>query len=439
LFPEKVKAIRFGTERPIKNGFAWDWWIVSTIGIFGWSIGIYGLDYKSTMESRTMKNGLWFLLSCSIISVLPVFAVCPSADLTRDCYVDLADLTVLVESWLVESPECPSADLNGDCRVDSEDLSSISEQWLTGDRLPEDMVVIPAGTFRIGNTTNRAEGASDEFPNPIVTLDSFAIGKYTITNYQYCQYLNSTKAMNLIRLASGDVYQAGANYWYCKTSTSYSSNSQITYTGGQFKVRSKSGRSMANDPVIELTWFGAVAYCNWRSQQEGKNVCYNLASWSCDFTKKGYRLPTEAQWEYAVRGGLSGQRFPWGDTITHSQANYFSDNSYSYDISATRGYHPAWNDGIVPYTSPVGSFAPNQYGIFDIGGNVREWCNDWYRWDYCCGPYTNPTGPEVGSYRILRGGDWSSIPYSCRNSYRGNASPQYLENNVGFRVVLGLK
>jgi formylglycine-generating enzyme required for sulfatase activity len=212
-----------------------------------------------------MKNGLWFLLSCSIISVLPVFAVCPSADLTRDCFVDLADLTQLVENWLVENTECPSADLNGDCRVDSEDLSSISEQWLTGDRLPEDMVVIPAGTFQMGDS--KSEGATDELPVHTVTLDSFAMGKYEMTNGQYRDFLNSALAQDLITVTSGIVYKAGSgtSYPYCDTSTS-SSYSQIVFSNNTFSVRTKSGRDMTNDPMVMVSWYGAVAYCNWRSQ-----------------------------------------------------------------------------------------------------------------------------------------------------------------------------
>ena len=125
------------------------------------------------------------------------------------------------------------------------------------------------------------------------------------------------------------------------------------------------------------------------------------------------------EWEYAARGGLSGRRFPWGDTITHSQANYWSSSSYSYDVSPTRGNHPTYNDGTFPYTSPVGSFAANGYGLYDMAGNVWEW---------------NFTA--VLSYRVLRGGGWNGFADYCRVGIRYYDSPDGAYNDLGFRAVL---
>ncbi|HEX41310.1 MAG TPA: formylglycine-generating enzyme family protein, partial [Phycisphaerales bacterium] len=141
---------------------------------------------------------------------------------------------------------------------------------------------------------------------------------------------------------------------------------------------------------------------------------------------------------YAARGGLNGKRFPWGDTITHSQANYYSSSIYWYDISPTRGYHPTWNDGVYPYTSPGGSFAANGFGLHDMAGNVWEWCNDW--WSdlyYSSSPSSNPTGPTSGVYRVYRGGCWSArAAYYCRVAYRDFYWPDDREDALGFRVVL---
>jgi sulfatase modifying factor 1 len=353
-----------------------------------------------------VKKVLGILFGCLVITVLPVYAICPSADLTGDCVVNL------------------------------EDLALLSNQWLTGDGVPEDMIFISGGTFQMGDSFG--EAWSDELPVHTVTQDSFYICRFEITNGQYCEFLNGALAQSSIALIDGIVYQAGSgeNNPYCNTSV-YDSGNLITFNNGIFSVRPKrkGGRDMSKDPMQQVTWVGAAAYCNWRSQMEGRECCYNLVSWTCDFNKNGYRLPTEAEWEYAARGGLSENRFPWGNTISHTQANYRSDSKYSYDISPTRGYHPIWNDEIEPYTSPVGSFPPDEFGLCDMVGNVWEWCNDWYE-KYTIDPQTNPTGPISGSYRALRGGCWSTYAIHGRISYRINSSPTYRDFFVGFRVVL---
>ncbi len=269
------------------------------------------------------------------------------------------------------------------------------------------MVYIPSGTFQMGNSFH-PEGDWDEVPVHTVTLSSFWMSKYEITNGQYCGFLNSAYPAQ-IKEDGGIIYassDSGNSYPYCFLS-------QIDFSGGVFTVRSKGGRSMINDPVVQVSWYGAKAFCDYY----------------------GYRLPTEAQWEYAARGGYSGRRFPWGNTITHSQANYDSSSSQSYDISPTRGYHPTWNDGIYPYTSPVGSFAANGYGLHDMTGNVWEWCSDWIG-SYLSIPQTNPTGPTTGSDRVRRGGDWRHVSYWARVANRGRRSPDFTVNILGFRVCL---
>lgn len=174
----------------------------------------------------------------------------------------------------------------------------------------------------------------------------------------------------------------------------------------------------ANHPVHTVRWYDCATWCNARSEKEGRTPCYNLSDWSCNFAANGYRLPTNTEWVYAARGGLSGRRFPWGDTITHSQANYFSSSSYSYDTSPTRGSHPTYATGGYPYTSPAGAFAANGYGLYDMAGNVWEWCND-----------------SSGSPRRIRGGCWHDYAnYArCGNSY--SDLPAYATYDGGFRAV----
>ena len=368
----------------------------------------------------------------------PISPVLPDGSLVTAVF-----LYDVVPFEVVEGDNCPSADLTGDCFVDFNDFALMADQWLSGPGyIPDDMAFVPGGTFSMGD--NLGDGWSGELPVHTVTVDSFHMGKYEITNRQYCDYLNSAEDGGEIKVDGGIVYASSDrsnSYSYCDTH-SHSTDSQIDYSGGVFTVRTKSGRDMSNDPMVRVSWYGVAAYCNWRSQQEGKEQCYNLSTWTCDFNKKGYRLATEAEWEYAARGGLSGRRFPWGDMITHSQANYYSywkeGHTYlSYDVSPTEGYHPTWNDGVWPYTSPVGSFAANGYGLYDMAGNVWEWCNDWYDSDYYdYSPTSNPTGPISGSYRVLRGGHWYYSANYCRVAYRSYCSPYGRGHIIGFRCVL---
>ncbi len=333
-----------------------------------------------------------------------------------------------------------------------------------------ELVLIPAGEFLMGD--NLHEGYPRESPVHPVYVDSFYMGKYEITNGQYCAFLNDLYPSQL-RVVSGIVYASSDisdSYPYCDTNYSLpEQQSQIEYSNGVFSVRTKLGRSMSNYPVVMVSWHGAAAYCNWLSQQEVKEPCYDLSTWKCDFLRNGYRLPTEAEWEYAARGGLSGKRFPWGDTISHTQANYYSDSSYSYDISPTRGYHPLWVDGnppsgINPYTSPVAFFdgslrqksdfgwpgslssyqtrsGANGYGLYDMTGNVWERCNDWHSDTYySSSPYSNPTGPVSGRFHVLRGGGHGDHAYACRIAFRNIGGGYYSTIDVpygsfGFRVA----
>jgi len=342
---------------------------------------------------------------------------------------------------------CPSADLTGDCFVDFEDFAVMAKQWLTPDPcVPDDMAYIPDGNFVMGDHFE-PEGYDDELPLHSVYVDTFFMSKYEITNQQYCDFLNSDYPSHL-KVVSGVVYavsDTGNSYPYCNTHDA-DTDSQIDYNdvSGTFTVMTKGAgnRDMSDDPMVEVSWYGSVAYCNWRSSDEGYESCYNLSTWACDFTKHGYRLATEAEWEYAARGGLPGRRFPWNDpNISHSRANYYANpSSYTYDENLTSGYHPTWNDGIYPYTAPVGSFSANGFGLYDMAGNVYEWCNDWYDSNYYdTSPYDNPEGPASGSYRVLRGGGWYHYAYRCRVALRPYSHPGDRSSCVGIRIVLDLE
>jgi formylglycine-generating enzyme len=276
------------------------------------------------------------------------------------------------------------------------------------------MALIPAGPFEMGYSFYA--GDSDERPVHTVFVSAFYMDRTEVTKALW-----------------DDVYQ-----WAIANGYSFE-------WGAQGKA--------ANHPAHSLTWYDVVKWCNARSEKEGRVPAYYTSAAQTtvyktgrvdvqnDWVKwnSGYRLPTEAEWEKAARGGLSGRRFPWGDTITHNQANYISYSSYSYDVSSTQGPHPTYATGGLPYTSPVGSFAPNGYGLYDMAGNVSEWCWDWRDFSYyASSPATDPRGPGTGSYRVFRGGGWDDFAFNCRSAFRGYSWPDEWGSNYGygFRSVL---
>jgi formylglycine-generating enzyme required for sulfatase activity len=244
------------------------------------------------------------------------------------------------------------------------------------------MVLIPADSFQMGDAFN--EGGNFERPVHTVYVDAFHMDVYEVTNAQYCVFLNE----------QGNQTEGGYTWldigsFYCL----------ITKSGDQFVPES----GHEDHPVTEVTWYGARAYSEWA----------------------GKRLPTEAEWEKAARGGLEGKRYPWGGEAPvcqdgASNGARFDDNNKCNGIG----------------TAPVGSYSPNGYGLYDMAGNVWEWCSDWLDFEYYSkSPDNNPTGAETGSYRVVRGGSWCNVPLSLRCADREGAGSTNSYRNIGFRCV----
>jgi formylglycine-generating enzyme required for sulfatase activity len=244
--------------------------------------------------------------------------------------------------------------------------------------IPDDFVQIPGGTFTMGSPDTERYREQDELPHQ-VRVNSFYIGKYEVSQREY------------------DAVMGG---------------NPSRFKGAQL-------------PVEQVSWFDAVAYCNIRSQKEGLTPAYSVNGEKVTWNPlaDGYRLPTEAEWEYAARAGTMTP-FSTGNDIATSQANY--NGNYPYNQNAPGIYREK--------TTPVGSFAPNPWGLYDMHGNVNEWCWDWY------GPYhtedhNNPLGPSTGSSRVNRGGSWSSYAKYLRSAIRNYNMPSYRYSNRGFRLV----
>jgi formylglycine-generating enzyme required for sulfatase activity len=288
--------------------------------------------------------------------------------------------------------------------------SNIATVSLTTPPPPPGMVLIPAGSFWMGDSFN--DGLSEERPVHSVYVSAFYMDKYEVTKAFWDEVAN----------------------W-------------AVTNGYDISSLSGSGKA-ANHPVQSVSWYDCVKWCNARSEKDGLMPCYKVSCNvyrtgdsvpDCNWSARGYRLPTEAEWEKAARGPVCGQRFPFGNTISHSQANYYSDVGLDYDVSPTRGFHPTFVTGDYPYTSPVGYFAANRYGLYDMAGNVCEWCWDWYSIGYYSSSSgTDPRGPSSGSFRQLRGGSWGSYANHPRVADRYGNSPDTESLTFGFRCVRGL-
>jgi formylglycine-generating enzyme required for sulfatase activity len=246
--------------------------------------------------------------------------------------------------------------------------------------VPEGFVRVEGGTFQMGSSN----GENDERPVHTVTVRSFSMGRHEVTQKEWTEVMGTTVRQQRDQAGGNSLYGEGDNY-----------------------------------PMYYVSWYEAVEYCNKRSIREGLTQAYRGSGTSiiCDFTASGYRLPTEAEWEYAARGGNK-------DYLTYEYAGGNSAGAVGwYDGNSGGSTHPA------------GQKQPNSLGLYDMSGNVWEWCWDWYSNSYSSGSQTDPGGPVSGASRVLRGGSWGNSAADLRSSYRNFNTPGGRGSGLGFRLV----
>jgi formylglycine-generating enzyme required for sulfatase activity len=259
---------------------------------------------------------------------------------------------------------------------------------MSEDRLPP-FVAIPGGRFTMGSL----DGAEDERPPRSVQVDAFHVSAHTVTIGQYAAFVIDTDHPAPVLRDLPLMVTPDHELPFRELAAPY------VWRGGE------PPRDRGRHPVTLVSYADAMAYCRWLSGQIGQLV----------------RLPTEAEWERAARGGLEQRRYPWGDDIDASRANFLPEPALKR--------HRA--------TRAVGSFAPNGFGLYDMAGNVWQWVADWYGPDaYRSGDDRNPRGPAQGQFRVLRGGAWVTHDVDqLRCAHRHKVPPDTYAYSIGFRVV----
>ena len=321
---------------------------------------------------------------CLFFLLVSVHAAIGNADLNADGKINIQDLVIIAQHLGTDNAE---VDQNGDGEINILDLvivAGLFGEAPTKPEPPEGMVLIPAGTFQMGSEDEEARDAQQ--PVHTVHLDAFYMDVYEVTNAQFKAFVDANPDWQKDRIDDRFHHGFYLDHW-----------SGTDYPAGK-----------ADHPVV-VSWYAAMAYADWA----------------------GKRLPTEAEWEYAARGGLAGKKYPWGDTITAADANYWDSN--------------------IQDTTPVGQYAANGYGLYDMAGNVWEWCLDAYDADFYA-VSENSRNPLAGgetvqelrenfatiptnSVRVLRGGSWSYDALWLRVAYRGLSTPAYSGDYEGFRCA----
>jgi formylglycine-generating enzyme required for sulfatase activity len=301
------------------------------------------------------------------------------------------------------------------------------------------MVYVEGGSFQMGSIESEREQ-----PIHQVYVSSFYMSRFELTIGEFRQFVSATNYKTLGELEGSYGVKNGM----------INEHQGLFWDNPGFSQTEK-------HPVTCISWYDAIAYCNWRSSLDNLTPCYNIdkenkdpnnlhgegqdnANWTVTWNTEanGYRLPSEAEWEYAARNRGLLYKFAWGNSSSPeingiSYANV-PDEKFNEWLPNQRFYN-GYNDGYL-FTAPVGSFKANELGIFDLSGNVDEWCWDWFKDDYYTNsPINNPRGSDSGYWRVHRGGCWADLSAGescfCRVSYRDCQIPWHSSMTMGFRLV----
>ena len=286
-----------------------------------------------------------------------------------------------------------------------------------------ELVLVPAGEFKMGSSESAEETAAffnktwevlmkadffeDEHPQHRVRITKpFYLGTCHLTRGQFRKFVADTAYKT--DAEKGD--NPGA-YGWDSDKKAFAFNAKYSWRNAGFEQTDE-------HPVVNVSWNDAVAFCKWLSKRENKT----------------YRLPTEAEWEYACRAGTTTRYYSGDDPETLAKVSNMADATlkaqfpdWKYTIKASDGY---------VFTAPVGKFKPNAFGLYDMHGNAWQWCADWYDVGYYAdSPVDDPTGPASGNVRVRRGGSWDFGPDITRSAKRGRGTPDYQSYGSGFRVA----
>jgi formylglycine-generating enzyme required for sulfatase activity len=286
------------------------------------------------------------------------------------------------------------------------------------------LVVIPHGTFQMGSPAGEKGRHDDEGPQHEVQITKdFYMAKFAVTRGQFRQFVENTGYKT-------DAEKDGKGGWgYVETKDGKGSFPQKDI----FNWRRTGFEQTDEHPVVNVSWNDAQAFCEWLGRKEDKP----------------YRLPTEAEWEYACRAGTSTRYYNGDEDGGLRQVANIADRSLAAKWDHSGLHNPdfkkaliswleevSWSDGY-PFTAPVGQFRSNAWGLYDMHGNVYQWCSDWSDPKYYHrSPRVDPQGPDDGQFRVLRGGSWLDFPRWCRSARRSGLQPTDRWHCVGFRVVV---